>query len=892
MSNKTTKLLTYKLSQAFRELIQWVKPDSPVQHPLQVQQAMLLTERDAFSNLLTYQDIDDENGLIFLDDGESPSIGFAFKISPLIGAGKLATDQIESIINQAPADTIMQSVIISTPQIKNFLDIWTFSRIKNSQDRLLRELTLKRRDFMLKCATGPSLCEKQNMHPRDLNYYFFFKIPYKGPIEDTFALKRFFKNVLAFRKTVDGCLSGGSMSPQAMSGLEFKNLLRELLNPNLTPEERKKESDSFEAVSKAMVDKRTRITVTDEGGIGFSSSMKEKPDVVCTPITIDNYPEELYITEFCKLIGDPASVTDRISYPFYAYTTIHILDRNKSLDDLIQKFAILNKQTMSESEWYRSMMRHLFERKEDTAKLLHAVKEKGKRLIRMYSGINLYTPAEDAKVIAEQTIALWTRTSVTASVETYISLPVFMASLPLHYNPDMDPPNRGIQRSHLCNAVNGASACFVQGDWSGSNPWFDKAEIPKFYGAGPLLVSRRGQLASFDLFQSPTNYNFIIVATSGAGKSYFANEIILDFLTKGGIVRVIDKGGSFKRITTMTQGTNILFDVNNPQSINPTWGIATEADLNEMMPVLRDLIRFMAYPITPDSKIDAWEYKLIEKAIYNSWLIHKEKSELKTIYDWLNNYQPEHTDIEKEAEDQIITARRLAFQLHAYALGRHAKWFNGPRNLDLSNRMVLLELDGIDQDKELRTLVLTLLMAQIAKDIYLSPKKIPKLVLIDEAWDLFGEMKTGKFIETSFRTIRKYNGTSGVITQSYADFDKSEATKAIQSNAGWTFTLKQKKESIDYAVEKKMIDTDPNFVSMLRSVTSLDDNFSEVYVKNDNGFSGIYRLILDRHSHYMASSKAAEFVKIEELMANGADLLTAIDMCAQEDYMRMWGEHI
>ena len=890
----TSEILVNKLSKALKELLTWVKPDSPVTNPLTVQQAMLLTDRDSFSELLSYKDIDEENGLIFLDDGKEPAIGFCFRINPLLGAGHTAVQQIESIINMAPADTVMQSAVISTPQVRDFLDTWAFSRIKGTQDRLLRELTLKRREFMLTTAVGPSLCDKQTMHPRDIRYYMSFRIPYKGFADDMYALKRFLKSVLDFRKTVDGCLSGGSMGPRKVTGHEFKNLLREMLNPNLTAEERNQQTDGdFQSITRLMIDKRTRISVQDDGAIGFSSGMREEPDVVCSAITVDTYPQELYITEFAKLIGNPSSFTDRIFQPFFAYTNIHILDRDKSLDSLTSKFAVLNKQTMSESEWYRSMMRHLFERKEDTASLLHSLKEKGKRAIRMYSGINLYSAPDDAKNAVENTVALWKKIGMNATVETYISFPVFIASLPLQYTPAMDPPNRGLQRAHLCNSVNGASACFIQGDCSGTSPDFDRTaeSTPKFYGAGPLLVSRRGQLASFDLFQCATNYNFIIVATSGAGKSYFANEIILDFLTKGGLVRIIDKGGSFKRITHMVQGTNILFDVNNPRSLNPFWGLKTIEDLSEMMAVLVEVLRYMAYPLTKDEDIPSWEYAHIKEAIVNTWKEYKDITELKHVYEWLMSFEPEMSDIQSDYEHQKQTSRALAYQLKEFAYGRHAMWFNGPRELDLGNRLVLLELDGLDQDVELRTLVLTLLMAQIAKDVYLSSRKIPKLVLIDEAWDLFGEMKAGKFIEKTFRTIRKYNGTAGVITQGYADFHKSEATKAIQANAGWTFTLKQKDESITYAAEHKMITSDENFIQMLRSINSLQDNFSEVYVKNDDGVSGVYRLILDRHSHYLASSKAADSTRIDDLIAGGMDILAAIDHCAVHDYKKMWASY-
>ena len=53
-----------------------------------------------------------------------------------------------------------------------------------------------------------------------------------------------------------------------------------------------------------------------------------------------------------------------------------------------------------------------------------------------------------------------------------------------------------------------------------------------------------------------------------------------------------------------------------------------------------------------------------------------------------------------------------------------------------------------------------------------------------------GGIKTGRFIESAFRRARKYGGIVGVATQSFEDFEKSDAARAAISNAAWQLIRK------------------------------------------------------------------------------------------------------
>ncbi|OCX69435.1 hypothetical protein A6P07_16600 [Acidithiobacillus thiooxidans] len=321
-------------------------------------------------------------------------------------------------------------------------------------------------------------------------------------------------------------------------------------------------------------------------------------------------------------------------------------------------------------------------------------------------------------------------------------------------------------------------------------------------------------------------------------------------------------------------GQNLIFDPRNPVSLNPFSGVETEMDLAELMPMLKALLRQMAYPLQTEDQTPPWEYQEIERAITEVWLEHKGDTELSYIYNWL----VEHPD--QRAND-------LASQLRSFAVGRYSAWFNGKRGVSFDNEMVVVELEELKSDPELQAIVLTLAINQITKEMYLSDRRKPKLLAIDEAWDLLGNVKTGKFIETAFRRARKYNGIAGVITQSFEDFEKSPAARAAIENAAWQFVLYQKPESLEFAIANKRVVADERLLALLKSVRP-GDGFSEVYVRSEDG-QGLYRFIVDRHSYWTFTTNPKDLAKIANLQDTGLDLPTIIDQLSKEDYMARYG---
>lgn len=846
----------------------WLRPAAPGELPVPTQLAAALTERVSFHDWLSYREFDDEDKLVYMTAADTFRVGFVLGFAPLLVAGTDVESQLEAVLTNCPPETVVQVGVLSGTQTAPILDAWLDARLRDNKHPLLQEIALRRAEyFEAASAHGGTLTYGGNpFQPRKFFYYVSVSIPYNGAPDDERGMDVFMKNVLGLRATIEGALKGASIPSAPLDRSAFETLLNELLNPQLTPEARRDRVNTGMNLPECLVDRESRISVNPDGTIKFSSFKDGSTDIVASVLTMDAPPVEGWLPNTSKLLGHPLSRDDRINCPFWLHTTILVQNPDKAKDRITMKLGSLNKQMMSESPWYRSMMGHLYTQKEELDGLMEAARG-GHAPMRVWSGVVLYNTPERMKRETEYVANLWRKAGFRCSPERFISLPVFLAGLPLMYDPATDPPTRGLQRANTVNSFNAATLMHVQGDWQGTAP----------QRGGPLLVSRRGQLASIDLFDTSSNYNFVVIAQSGSGKSFFANELAVDFLSRNGVVRIFDVGRSYKRFASVMGGSILEFSPDNPVSLNPYSGIKNHGELYELMPMLKSLIRQMAFPLTDDDSFETqfnWEYAAIEQAITSAWETHREDTGLEHVYHWM-------------AQQSDSRYQDLAFQLHAYAVGRYSAWFNGPRKVRMDNDLIIIELEDLEVDPDLQAVVMTLCMHQITKDFYLSDpdRKRPKLLLVDEGWRLLGDKQSGGFISKAFRTVRKYRGCAGAITQSYADFAASAAARAALENSAWQFVLKQKPESVDFAVNQKWISDDEQLVGMLKTVNSDGaQGFSEIFVRGESG-QGIYRFVTDRHSYWMYTSNPGDLARLADAQRkHNCDLMTAVDILAREDY--------
>mgnify|MGYP000482257034 CR=1 FL=1 len=115
---------------------------------------------------------------------------------------------------------------------------------------------------------------------------------------------------------------------------------------------------------------------------------------------------------------------------------------------------------------------------------------------------------------------------------------------------------------------------------------------------GPVLlyVDRTGQLAGVDIFSSTTNYNFIVVGSSGSGKSYAMADFFSQYLLRGAKIRVIDVGRSYKGLCDVIGGQYIEFTEEADIRLN----FFTKIELNDQGNIHEDELQTIPVNQTKD----------------------------------------------------------------------------------------------------------------------------------------------------------------------------------------------------------------------------------------------------------------------------------------------------
>ena len=455
--------------------------------------------------------------------------------------------------------------------------------------------------------------------------------------------------------------------------------------------------------------------------------------------------------------------------------------------------------------------------------------------------------------------------STAAMVETYYASlglqmkPERRIVLPAYYNAlPLAPTNDSIEnlfRYSTMAASHAVALLPIVGDWKGNAS----------KGCAMLHMSRRGQIASFDLYDSTTNYNAVIFAESGSGKSFLTQDIVTNYLSKGAKVWVIDVGRSYYKLAKVLGGEFIEFTDSSGICINPFTHIE---NIDDDAPMLQALIEKMAAPI---DGLDDYRFSRIEEAVKSVWGALGHNASISAIAQFMNNHpDPRMQDV--------------GAQLFSYThQGSMGFWFDGANNVDLSRDFVVLELEELKSRRTLQQVVLMQMVSSIQREMYLSQDGRPKILVIDEAWDLLDDQMVSKFIEHAYRRFRKYGGSAIVVTQSIADLYSTPSGKAIADNSAFKIILKQNSESIERVrASKQLIASDAVFGQM-QGIHTSPGKYSEFMVLNDGGY-GVYRLVVDRFTQVLYSTAPHERMPIIQAIEQGKTPLEAI-----EDFLREHG---
>ncbi len=303
-------------------------------------------------------------------------------------------------------------------------------------------------------------------------------------------------------------------------------------------------------------------------------------------------------------------------------------------------------------------------------------------------------------------------------------------------------------------------------------------------------LSKTGVPIIKDIF-SLINPNGLVLASSGAGKSYMAKLFISRHLLNGTRVIVIDPQSEYLELTKQFGGQLITISRTSETVINPLDLMGH--DYAEKRLALMDLLVVMLGDVSEIQKsvLDrALTATYERKGITNDAKTWNNKSPiLADLLEELKHMEKPVTQIEKP------TYRSLINRLSMYVDGVFS-FLNKHTKLNFDSYFVCFNIG--DMPRQVKPVVMFLILDYVY--MKMRKDKQRKLLVIDEAWSLLGRSEDASYIFEIVKTSRKFNLGLLLITQDASDLLKSDAGHAVLANTAYTLLLKQKPAVIEEVV--------------------------------------------------------------------------------------------
>lgn len=285
----------------------------------------------------------------------------------------------------------------------------------------------------------------------------------------------------------------------------------------------------------------------------------------------------------------------------------------------------------------------------------------------------------------------------------------------------------------------------------------------------------------------------LVFGSTGAGKSFTTSLLVLSFLSQGPLTFIVDKGGSYKKLTQMVGGSYFDFGGDEKISLNPLEGKEHWEDrATSLALIFQEIFR---EPGAPNVSRD--EMTLIDRMIRRVYTYFLERSIQRepTLSDVQQYVSQVALYNEQEAQALAPIQQKMARHLSRWTRsgggGVYADLLDNPAsNISMENSFVAFDLLGIDRNPDLMNVVFLtindLIMRKVTKD-----RQRHKIVVFDEVWSLLSTEQGAKFLEEMYRTMRKYQCMVLSISQDIEDFSGSAASTAIMSNTYQKMILRQ-----------------------------------------------------------------------------------------------------
>lgn len=374
-------------------------------------------------------------------------------------------------------------------------------------------------------------------------------------------------------------------------------------------------------------------------------------------------------------------------------------------------------------------------------------------------------------------------------------------------------------RKHMLHSAAAAQLLPLSGDWRGTK------------SAKLLLLTDNNELLPLDLFDDALSAKHgLVVGQTGAGKSFATNYLLKDFFIESekNHIIIIDVGGSYRKLCALFKGQYLEVELSEKFAFNPfprkQYAVVNpDPDAYEIDTDVIAYITGLTQKMLNLPELPGKAQMIIENAVIATYRNCAGDQPV------LGDFHKELADIKSNDDDLKEIAREYARNLDMWTSGRYGKILNRKNSLAINNRLVVFDLQKLDSEKELQSVIFFIISSVIEGK--LKDKTLKKMIVIDEGWKFFNDAVGSMLIENLYRTARKFNAAIYSISQSPADFLGTKAANSIISNSYLKFVLKIKS---GYELLDKF-GLNPQEIEKVRMLRSEKGKYSEIFLKfNEN----------------------------------------------------------
>ena len=765
--------------------------------------------------------------------GTDATAGFVWRCSPLCYEDERIMERLGGFLNdEYPESTVLQFCLYRSPDIT--AEMYSYKALRRScADPFLREVTDERVRFIRRHS-------RKNLVGRSFDNGIIHScrlaVALKIPLADEIPTSEEEQKILASGEKVQAHLRNLGLYPQRMDAGEYIRFMQTVMCRGSealwrrTPENSSWQRDRL--ISEQILDPDIHLMVhRDHLHLGRRNYIRT--------LSARRLPEYVYPGSAVSYVGDILSGLSAVKANYMVTVNLFYPNAESARQSLERKRQFAVQQASGPILKFVPVLGKKKTAFDQMSESMH----NGHRPVRLSYTVTLAsTGLKRLNALSTSLRNIWREQHFELMTDDCCQLPAFLNALPFGGD------HRSVRDLFLYFTITSQMAAPllpIMGEWRGTGtPHVE-------------LFSRNGQLMSVSLHDSHTNKNAVIAAESGSGKSFFANELIMSYLSEGAQIWVIDAGKSYKNICEILGGDFLQFDESSGVCLNPFLLIR---DYGEDEDALVALIQNMA---SQTNSLDEFQKSALRRIMQE--LFQKLGNRL-TIDDIRNRCL--------ESDDKRIND--LGSQLYPFCSeGSYGRFFNGASSIDFRNRFTVLELDELNGRRHLRQVVLLQLIYQIQQQVFLGDRGRKKIILIDEAWDLLKDGDVSLFLEHAYRKFRKYGGSAVIATQSVNDLYSTPAGQAIAENSATMFLLGQNAEAVESVKRSGRLVMSEGAYQLLKTVHTMSGVYSEIFIKSELGI-GVGRLIVSDFQKLLYSTSPEDVRDIARYRDAGLSVAEAV----------------